>query len=81
MIIRQIYGNFRLEELRKRCMFNSLSIDDYFWELFNYQEKCEVIPRNEGIDCIENKKKHNDNLWFYPHVANKRFMNRHGKYK
>ena len=39
MTIRHKDGNFRLEEFRKRCIFNSLSIDDYFWELFNYQEK------------------------------------------
>ena len=33
------------------------------------------ISRIEGSNYVENKIKHNEYLWFNPHVAKKRFIN------
>ena len=60
----------RLEEFKKRCLANSITSDNNFWNVSG-----EVLSRIERGEYIENKEKHNEYLWFNPHVAKKRFIN------
>ena len=60
----------QLEEFKKRCLANSMSNDSYFWEISDI-----VLSKIEGSNYIINKVKHNEYLWFNPHVAKKRFIN------
>ena len=63
-----------LEEFKKSTIsksnISSISKDSQFWEVSN-----EVLSKIEGSNYIENKAKHNEYLWFNPHVAKKRFIN------
>ena len=63
----------KLESFKKSVTsqaINYVRSDCYFWEVSH-----EVLSRIEGINYLENKLKHNEYLWFNPHVAKKRFVN------
>ena len=60
----------KLEVFKKDTIFKSNVNDFNFWNV-----STEVISRIEGSNYVENKIKHNEYLWFNPHVAKKRFIN------
>ena len=64
----------KLEDFKKHNIANT----GQFWEV-----STEVLCRIEGNNYIENKEKHNQYLWFNPHVAKKKFINLYstGKYQ
>ena len=62
----------RLESFKRSCLSKIDYVDNcsYFWTVSN-----DVLARIEGANYLDNKSKHNEYLWFNPHVAKKRFIN------
>ena len=60
----------KLEEFKKSKIADTTATDGQFWDVSN-----EVLSRIEGSNYAANKAKHNEYLWFNPHVAKKRFIN------
>jgi hypothetical protein len=60
----------KLEVFKKDTISKSIVNDCHFWNV-----STEVLSRIEGNNYVDNKIKHNEYLWFNPHVAKKRFIN------
>ena len=60
----------KLEEFKKSKLADETATVGQFWDVSN-----EVLSRIEGSNYAANKAKHNEYLWFNPHVAKKRFIN------
>ena len=65
-------NNFKinLEIFKSDCISKGIMNDHHHWSISN-----EVIGKIEGANYLENKKRHNDYLWFHPYVAKKQFIN------
>ena len=59
-------------EFKKSKIADTTATDGQFWDVSN-----EVLSRIqiEGSNYAANKAKHNEYLWFNPHVAKKKFIN------
>ena len=53
-----------------KCNTKASGICGYFWEISD-----EVLNRVEGVNYLENKRKHNSFLKDNPFVAKKKFIN------
>ena len=64
--------NFKinLEVFKKDCISKGICEDYHHWMISS-----NVMDRIEGENYYENKRKHNDSLWFHPHLAKKQFIN------
>ena len=69
-----LHFKMNLDEFKNKYLSNPLSYSnddsDHFWDISR-----DVLSRIEGSNYLENKEKHNEYLWFNPHVAKKRFIN------
>ena len=59
-----------LEKFKKENISNGSVNESHFWNVSN-----EVVSKIEGSNYAQNKVKHNEYLWFHPHVAKKKFIN------
>ena len=65
-------NNFKmnLDIFKNDCISSGIADNCHHWSVSN-----EVIGKIEGANYLDNKKKHNDYLWFHPYVAKKQFVN------
>ena len=59
-----------LDIFKNDCISSGIADNCHHWSVSN-----EVIGKIEGANYLDNKKRHNDYLWFHPYVAKKQFVN------